>query len=253
MSDLDPTPVQSRRRVWSFYAGAGAAALLGLALLGPALTGQPTLPAPAASSTAAVATPAAPASAPTPTASDARETSQEKTPSSTASASGKPQVSPSSTSAARSAQIEVEQAAAERAVAGLTVDQKAQAEQVAREFVIAANERSWQTNRQQWVKELASTAAEEVIAEVNQDQDWNSDVAGRFVAGKSTTTAEVAQAKAQTVADGQIEVAVTVATQTSSEDPWVGAPRAERSLVLVVDPAQKKVTEQIDMTPRGGL
>lgn len=262
MSDLDPTPSEPRARVWPYYLGAGAAALLGLGLLTPALTSQGTpdaAPSSVASTPAAPPTSAAASTSPTPTpdktasASSALETTRETPPARTASESGKPQVSPSSTSAARSSQMKIEQEAADRAVAGLSSDQKAQAEQVARRFVTAANERSWQTDRQQWAKELATTATSEVVAQMNKDHDWESAAAQQYVDGKSTTTAEVTEAKAQTVDGEQIEVAVTVATQTTSEDPWVGAPRAERSLVVVVDPAQGKVTKQIDMTPRGGL
>ena len=42
-------------------------------------------------------------------------------------------------------------------------------------------------------------------------------------------------------------------TETDSEDPWVSNPPVRRSLVLVVDPAQGMVIDQLDMTPRGGL
>ena len=121
-------------------------------------------------------------------------------------------------------------------------------------FVLASNERTWQTERQQWVQRLQQLATPGVVESVNVDQDWESDSQRRYVEAKAETTTQVQQVQAQTLTnDGQIEVEVEFVTETDSEDPWVSNPPVRRSLVLVVDPAQGMVIDQLDMTPRGGL
>lgn len=267
MSDqpLDPHPSAPKPKTgaWPFLVGALAAAAAGTWLLTAAPQDPAPAPAPTVSSAAAATRRAASSPAPAgasaaaestaPTASPARETTLETPRSSAAATSGNALVSAGSTSPERSAQIQVEQAAQERAVQGLEVPAKEQAQDLARRFVEAMNTRTWQTSRQQWRAPLTELASEELVQAVDLDNDWESEAHRRFVKAQGRSTAQVIQARAQTVQGERVEVAVIVATETASEDPWVTQPRKERPVTVVIDLRQKRVVEQIDMTPHGGL
>lgn len=268
MTTQSPAPQEpaGHGRVWPYLAGAAAAAALGVSLFAMGSDPEPS-PTPAASAgsaqarvseapTAPVTSPAtsaAPSSSPSP-ASSSRDTGREKSSQTPIDLSGKGQVSEESVSPEREAQMQVEQQAQARAVAGADASSRQRAEQVAEAFVLASNERTWQTGRQQWVQRLQQLATPGVVESVNVDQDWESDSWRRFVEAKAETTTQIQQVQAQTLTnDGQIEVEVEFVTETDSEDPWVSNPPVRKSLVLVVDPAQGMVVDQLDMTPRGGL
>lgn len=238
---------------WPYALGALATATLAALLL----LGDPhPSPAPETTPTAAAATTQASTATrsaePTPATSrpPAEETS---TPQPTAPSTAGP--SPSSTSPARQQQDRLEQQAIAQAASELDAEERRRAEQVAAQFISTANTQTWDQTRAQWTQHLEGVATDQVIAQMDQERDWNSQYRADFVKTKSTTSARVTQAQVQNVTDGNAEVAVLFTVATTSEDPWLQLAPTEQSETVVVDVHAEppRVIARSSMEPSGGL
>lgn len=161
---------------------------------------------------------------------------------------------PSSESEARRKQKEIEEAAVDEAVAELSQREKAQARQRAEAFIVAAHERAWDYDRQQWVKDLEESASPTLVEKLNKDRDWDSQERHEFEQSKSITTVSVISAEPNLVTDGtRVEVAVELSTSTESDDPWLVRPPQKSSETVVVDLEQDRAVEHYSMQTSGGL
>ncbi|MFI5825457.1 hypothetical protein ACIA8I_41385 [Streptomyces rishiriensis] len=166
-----------------------------------------------------------------------------------------PAPSVKSTSAERSQQIRVEQQAIDKAVSGLSDQQRGAAQDVAEDFIETAYGRAWDTDQVQWAKELGQLASAEVVQELNSDRDWESQQRAAFVEARAVTRVRVSDAQAQNISGDLVEVAVDFSTQTESDDPWVAVAPAQRSETVVVEISgpEPQVVERFSMDPAGGL
>lgn len=234
---------------WPHLLTAVAAMGLGAVLLfgaGPETAEPPhdNTNAPVAQQTSAPApSPPAPSSSPAPPA----RPSTARTPA--------PVPSVTSTSAERSQQIRVEQEALDKAVLGLSDQQRRAAQDVAEDFIETAYARAWDTDRAQWAKELGQMASAEVVQELNSDRDWESQQRAAFVEARAVTRVRASDVQAQNINGDLVEVAVDFSTQTESDDPWVAVAPAQRAETVVVElsGSEPQVVERFSMDPAGGL
>lgn len=233
---------------WPFAVGAVVAAAVAAVLLFGSGSEPPAVKSPP-SSPGAVTAPAASPSDPVPMASVT------SAPPTAESSSAAVSASATSTSSVRADQVRIEQRAVEEAVAGLSLQERERAEEVARTFISDTYARSWKTSRDQWAQQLAKSADTPVVDDLNSDRDWESQSWTAFVEAEATTRVRVGSVQAQNVGLHGVEVAVAYTVETDSSDPWVASPPIEQTETVVVDLEQSpaKVVDRFSMDTAGGL
>ena len=160
-----------------------------------------------------------------------------------------------STSSARAEQTRIEQQAVQEAAAGLSAQEREQAEETASAFISDAYARSWKSSRDQWAQQLAASADAAVVEDLNTDQRWESQSWAAFVEAEATTKVRVGSVQAQNVGPRGVEVAVDYTVETDSSDPWVASLPLEQTETVVVDLRRSpaKVVDRFSMVTAGGL
>ena len=236
---------------WPYALGAVLAAAVATALLFGSTGQEPeTRTVPPASAPASVPAMSSPSSAPA-----ASTQSTPRTDGSPAAAGSASVSSATSTSSARAEQSRIEQQAVQEAVAGLSAQEREQAEETASAFISDAYARSWKSSRDQWAQQLAASADAAVVEDLNTDQHWESQSWAAFVEAEATTKVRVGSVQVQNVGPRGVEVAVDYTVETDSSDPWVASLPLEQTETVVVDLRRSpaKVVDRFSMVTAGGL